>query len=39
MVAGKHEAAMALAEVEGFDLSELFASDRGLGEEEDFEEE
>lgn len=56
MVVGKHEAAMALAEVEGFDLSELFASDgglgeekfgemrgfaagRGLGEEEDFEEE
>lgn len=36
MVAGKHEAAMALAEVEGFDLSELFASGRGLGEEEDF---
>ena len=36
MVAGKHEAAMALAEVEGFDLSELFASDEGLGEEEDF---
>lgn len=30
MVAGKHEAAMALAEVEGFDLSELFASDGGL---------
>ena len=56
MVVGKHEAAMALTEVEGFDLSELFASDgglgeekfgemrgfaagRGLGEEEDFEEE
>lgn len=39
MVAGKHEAAMALAEVEGFDLSELFASDGGLGEEEDFGEE
>ena len=39
MVAGKHEAAMALAEVEGFDLSELFATDRGLGEEEDFEQE
>lgn len=39
MVAGKHEAAMALAEVEGFDLSELFASGRGLGEEEDFEQE
>lgn len=38
MVAGKHEAAMALAEVEGFDLSELFASDEGLGEE-DFGEE
>lgn len=36
MVAGKHEAAMALAEVEGFDLSELFATDRGLGKEEDF---
>lgn len=36
MVVGKHEAAMALAEVEGFDLSELFATDRGLGEEEDF---
>lgn len=36
MVVGKHEAAMALAEVEGFDLSELFASGRGLGEEEDF---
>lgn len=39
MVAGKHEAAMALAEVEGFDLSELFVSGRGLGEEEDFEQE
>lgn len=39
MVAGKHEAAMALAEVEGFDLSELFGSGRGLGEEEDFGEE
>ena len=26
MVVGKHEAAMALAEVEGFDLSELFAA-------------
>ncbi len=39
MVAGKHEAAMALAEVEGFDLSELFATDGGLGEEEDFGEE
>lgn len=39
MVAGKHEAAMALEEVEGFDLSELFASGRGLGEEEDFEQE
>ena len=56
MVVGKHEAAMALAEIEDFDLSELFASDgglgeekfgemkgfaagRGLGEEEDFEEE
>lgn len=39
MVAGKHEAAMALAEVEGFDLSELFASGRGLGEEEDCAEE
>lgn len=38
MVVGKHEAAMALAEVEGFDLSELFASDGGLGEE-DFGEE
>lgn len=36
MVAGKHEAAMALAEVEGFDLSELFASDGGLGKEEDY---
>lgn len=36
MVVGKHEAAMALAEIEGFDLSELFATDRGLGEEEDF---
>lgn len=36
MVVGKHEAAMALAEVEGFDLSELFASDRGLGKEEDY---
>lgn len=35
MVVGKHEAAMALAEIEGFDLSELFASGRGLGEEED----
>lgn len=33
MVVGKHEAAMALAEVEGFDLSELFASNGGLGEE------
>lgn len=33
MVAGKHEAAMALAEVEGFELSEFFASDGGLGEE------
>lgn len=33
MVVGKHEAAMALAKVEGFDLSELFASDGGLGEE------
>lgn len=39
MVVGKHEAAMALAEVEGFDLSEFFASDGGLGEEEDFGEE
>lgn len=39
MVVGKHEAAMALAEVEGFDLSELFATDRGLGEEEDCAEE
>lgn len=39
MVVGKHEAAMALAEVEGFDLSELFATDGGLGEEEDFEQE
>lgn len=39
MVVGKHEAAMALAEVDGFDLSELFASGRGLGEEEDFEQE
>lgn len=39
MVVGKHEAAMALAEVEGFDLSEFFASGRGLGEEEDFEQE
>ena len=39
MVAGKHEAAMALAEVEDFDLSELFTSDGGLGEEEDFGEE
>lgn len=38
MVAGKHDAAMALAEVEGFDLSELFASDGGLGEVESFEE-
>lgn len=36
MVVGKHEAAMALAEVEGFDLSELFDSDRGLGKEEDY---
>lgn len=35
MVVGKHEAVMALAEIEGFDLSELFATDRGLGEEED----
>ena len=33
MVVGKHEAAMALAEVEGFDLSEVIASDGGLGEE------
>ena len=39
MVVGKHEAAMALAKVEGFDLSELFASDGGLGEEEDCAEE
>lgn len=39
MVVGKHEAAMALAEIEGFDLSELFASGRGLGEEEDCAEE
>lgn len=39
MVVGKHEAAMALAEIEGFDLSELFATGRGLGEEEDFGEE
>lgn len=39
MVAGKHEAAMALAEIEGFDLSELFATGRGLGEEEDCAEE
>lgn len=39
MVVGKHEAAMALAEIEGFDLSELFATDRGLGEEEDCAEE
>lgn len=39
MVVGKHEAAMALAEVEGFDLSEFFASGRGLGEEEDCAEE
>lgn len=39
MVVGKHEAAMALAEIEGFDLSELFGSGRGLGEEEDFGEE
>ncbi len=39
MVVGKHEAAMALAEIEGFDLSELFVSGRGLGEEEDFEQE
>lgn len=39
MVVGKHEAAMALAEVEGFDLSEIFVSGRGLGEEEDFEQE
>lgn len=38
-VVGKHEAAMALAEIEGFDLSELFATDRGLGEEEDCAEE
>lgn len=39
MVVGKHGAAMALAEIEGFDLSELFATDRGLGEEEDCAEE
>lgn len=39
MVVGKHEAAMALSEIEGFDLSELFATDRGLGEEEDCAEE
>lgn len=39
MVVGKHEAAMALAEIEGFDLSEFFATDRGLGEEEDCAEE
>lgn len=39
MVVGKHEAAMVLAEIEGFDLSELFATDRGLGEEEDCAEE
>lgn len=39
MVVGKHEAAMALAEIEGFDLSELFATGRGLGEEEDCAEE
>ena len=39
MVVGKLEAAMALAEVEGFDLSVLIATDGGLGEEEDFGEE
>ena len=39
MVVGKHEAAMALAEIEGFDLSELFATGRGLGKEEDCAEE
>lgn len=56
MVEGRHEEALALATIGGFDLSELFASDgglgeekfgemrgfaagRGLGEEEDFEEE
>lgn len=33
MVAGKHEAALALAEIEGFDLREVFAADGGLGEE------
>lgn len=56
MVEGRHEEALVLATIGGFDLSELFASDgglgeekfgemrgfaagRGLGEEEDFEEE
>lgn len=36
MVVGQHEAAMALAAIGGFDLSEVFASDGGLGEEESF---
>lgn len=33
MVEGRHEEALALATIGGFDLSELFASDGGLGEE------
>lgn len=36
MVVGQHEAALALAAIGGFDLSEVFASDGGLGEEESF---
>ena len=36
MVVGQHEAALALAAIGGFDLSEVFASDEGLGEEESF---
>lgn len=37
MVVGQHEAALALAAIGGFDLSEVFASDEGLGSyEEDF---
>lgn len=38
MVVGKHKAAKALAELEGFAINEVFASDEGLGEE-DFGEE
>lgn len=37
MVVGQHEAALALTAIGGFDLSEVFASDEGLGSyEEDF---